>query len=163
MNISKKINHVPPIVWRDPLVFIACGFGVGAMPILPGTCGTLLGVVFFLLLSKLSLLWYCVVAIWFFIVGIFLCDFANKRFGTDDHPAAVWDEIASFLFVMIAIPHTAYFLWGGFFLFRVFDMWKPWPIRWVDKHIHGGIGVMLDDLLAAIFSWLILFTLSKWL
>ena len=163
MSILHKINKVPRSVWTDPWQFIACGFGVGAMPWLPGTFGTLVGVVVYLMLSQLSLLAYCIITLVLFILGVILCDLTNRRFGTQDHPAAVWDEIVGFLFVMIAVPKTWYFILIGFVLFRVFDMWKPWPIRWFDEHLHGGFGVMFDDVVAALFSWVILMIIATFI
>ena len=97
------------------------------------------------------------------MLGVYLCGKTNRDFGTDDHPAAVWDEIATFPIVMIVIPLTWYYLLLGFLLFRIFDIWKPWPIRWIDKNIHGGIGVMLDDVLAAVFAWVLLYLVSRFL
>lgn len=143
-------------IWENPIHFVACGFGIGALPVMPGTFGTLGGVVLYLILSRLPLWAYIVVAMVLLIVGFLICDITNRDFGTDDHPAAVWDEIIGFLFVMIAVPKTWYFVLIGFVLFRIFDIWKPWPIRWIDRNIHGGIGVMLDDVVAAAFSLIIL-------
>lgn len=143
-------------IWENPIHFIACGFGIGAMPWAPGTFGTLGGVILYLILSKLALWAYILVAFLLLIVGFVICDITNRDFGTDDHPAAVWDEIVGFLFVMITVPKTWYFIVIGFVLFRIFDIWKPWPIRWIDRNIHGGVGVMLDDWVAAIFSWIVL-------
>lgn len=144
-------------VWRNPIHFVACGFGVGTLPWMPGTFGTIVGVVLYLMLAKLSLIPYLLITFILLVAGVYLCGRVNRDFGTDDHPAAVWDEIASFPVVMIAIPCQWYFILIGFILFRIFDIWKPWPIRWVDKNIHGGIGVMLDDVIAALFSWVILY------
>jgi phosphatidylglycerophosphatase A len=144
-------------IWQNPIHFIACGFGLGAIPIMPGTFGTLFGVLVYLMLDRLPLIAYLIITLVLIVLGVFLCGRTNRDFGVDDHPAAVWDEIASFPIVMIAIPFQWYYLWLGFILFRLFDIWKPWPIRWVDKNIHSGIGVMLDDVIAAIFSWVVLY------
>lgn len=156
--MSIKIDTQPDLrsIWQNPIHFIACGFGLGALPIMPGTFGTLGGVVLYLMLSRLPLWAYIVVAVVLLIIGFFICDITNRDFGTDDHPAAVWDEVVGFLFVMLAVPKTWYFILIGFGLFRLFDIWKPWPIRWLDRNIHGGVGVMLDDVVAAIFSLIIL-------
>lgn len=154
MNIF-KINTVPRSVWTNPIHFIACGFGIGAMPIAPGTFGTLIGVVFYLMLAHLSLPAYLLITIVLFIIGVFITDITNRDFGTHDHPAPVWDEIVGFLFVMIALPNRWYFILLGFILFRIFDVWKPWPIKWVE-HLPGGLGVMADDFVAAIYAWILL-------
>ena len=156
MNIFQKRNKVPHSIWTHPIHFVACGFGVGAVPWMPGTFGTLVGVVFYLILSRFSWITYSVIAVALFIVGIIICDRTNRDFGTVDHSAAVWDEIVGFLFVMILVPRTWYFVLVGFVLFRFFDILKPWPIKIVEHRLPGGLGVMCDDLLAALYSWVLL-------
>lgn len=151
-----KRNIVPKSVWTNPIHFVACGFGVGAVPWMPGTFGTVVGVLFYLILSPLVWWIYLIITLLLFFIGIVICGITNRDFGTPDHPAAVWDEIVGFLFVMIAVPRVWYFIVIGFILFRIFDIWKPGPIRWADRHVHGGLGVMLDDVIAAFFSWIIL-------
>lgn len=138
--------------WRDPIHFLTCGFGLGLLP-MPGTFGTLLGALVAWGLHFLSLWIYIGITIVLCVLGIFLCAKVNRDLNTDDHPAAVWDEIATFPIVMIAVPFTWINLLIGFLLFRFFDIVKPGPIGWVDEHIHGGIGVMLDDVVAALASW----------
>jgi len=159
----KKItrNKLPGSVWTNPLHFIGCGFGVGAVPWMPGTFGTLVGVVAVLLMRPLSLWAYIAVTTALVLVGIYLCHVTNRDFGTHDHSGVVWDEIATFPIVMIAIPKTGYWLLAGFVLFRIFDIWKPWPISWLDREVHGGLGVMIDDVVAAIFAWAPLFIVYK--
>ena len=156
MNKYKDRKPVPRSVWTNPIHFVACGFGVGTIPWMPGTFGTLVGVALYLVLSPLPIWAYVLITAVLIVIGVFICDITNRDFGTDDHPAAVWDEIATFLIVMIAVPKTWYFILIGFLLFRFFDIVKPWPIGWIDKNIHGGVGVMLDDVVAALFSWAIL-------
>lgn len=156
MSILKKRNSVPQSMWRSPLEFIACGFGVGAMPWIPGTFGTLVGIIFYLLLRQLPLLIYCIITLFFLFVGVVVSGVTNRRFGTEDHSAIVFDEIVGFLIVMISIPKKNYFILAGFFLFRIFDIWKPWPIRWLEKNTKGGWGVMVDDIAAAFYAWIIL-------
>jgi len=102
-------------------------------------------------------MWFYIgICVVLFLWGIYCCDITNRAFGTDDHPAAIFDEIATFPVAMIAIPITWYFLLIAFLLFRFFDIVKPWPIGWVDKNIHGGFGVMLDDLLAAFATLIVM-------
>ena len=156
MPMNPKDNILPQSIWQNPIHFIACGFGVGAIPLMPGTFGTLVGIMWYLVLYRLPLWAYLWVAILCLLTGFIICDITSRKLGTDDHPAIVWDEIVGFLFTMIAIPPTWYFILTGFLLFRLFDIWKPWPIRWVDRHIHGGVGVMLDDLVAALFALVVL-------
>ena len=157
MLIPKKYKQpAPHSIWRNPLHFIACGFGIGAIPFFPGTFGTMLGIPIAFILSHHSIFFYGAVCFILFCLGIYLCDITNRDFGTTDHPAAVFDELATFPIVMMGIPFHWYFLLIGFCLFRFFDIVKPWPISWVDNNIHNGFGVMFDDLLAALFSGLLL-------
>lgn len=145
------------LIWTNPVVFIACGFGIGQLPTMPGTYATIAAIPLCLLLGQLPLLWHALTLLWLIVSGIWLCGYANRCFGTDDHPAAVWDEICCFPVVMFAVPNTAALFVLGILLFRVLDIWKPGPIGWIDKHIHGGIGVILDDLVAALLAAVIVF------
>lgn len=147
-------------VWENPWHFIACGFGVGTIPVMPGTFGSLVGVLVYLILRQYSLVVYLSSVFVLLGFGVYLCGRVNRDLGTDDHPAAVWDEIAAFPLVMVGIPATWQTLLLGFVLFRLFDIWKPQPIRWLDRHVHGGIGVMIDDVAAALLAWLVLFLLA---
>jgi len=152
-------QKLPRSVWTNPIHFIACGFGIGALPIMPGTYATIAAIPLYLMLVKLPLLAYITITIALNALGVWLCGKTNRDFGTEDHPAAVWDEIAAFLIVMIGVPITWYYIALGVALFRLFDIWKPGPIGWVDRNMHGGIGVMLDDILAALLSLAILQTI----
>ncbi len=153
-----KKKHLPRTIWTNPLHFIACGFGAGAIPFAPGTFGTLVAIPVYLLLRELPAPFYLLMCLIAFVIGIWLCHVTAKAFGVADHPAIVWDEIVGLWLTLWLAPTHLNWLWIliGFGLFRLFDIWKPWPIGWVDKHIHGGLGIMLDDLLAAIFAWLCL-------
>lgn len=152
MNTFKRER----IIWTDPWVFIACGCGLGTLPLMPGTYATIAAAFLYFLLVKLPLLYYIIIVVLLNAAGVWLCGRANKAFGTDDHPAAVWDEIAAFPIALIAIPLTWYYVLLAIALFRAFDILKPGPIGWIDKNIHGGFGVMLDDIVAAIASLVIL-------
>lgn len=143
-------------IWTNPVHFIACGFGLGASPIAPGTVGTLGAIPLVLILSQLSAFFYALICLILIIIGVFLCEKTNKDFGTNDHPAAVYDEIATFPLALFLIPVSIGTLIAAFALFRFFDIVKPGPIGWVDEHVHGGFGVMLDDCLAAIATCLVL-------
>ena len=159
MNLRKYQKNVcrpPHTIWTNPIHFIACGFGFGTFPFFPGTIGTLVAIPLILFLSHTPLWFYLFICAALFLIGIYVCGITNRDFKTDDHPAAVIDEIATFPVVMILVPITWYYLLIGFCLFRFFDIVKPWPIRWIDKNVHGGFGVMLDDLLAAFCSLIIL-------
>lgn len=152
MNTSNKLNSV----WKNPIHFLAAGFGSGLLPKMPGTWGTVAAVPIYLLLAKLSFPIYLLILLIIFLAGIWLCDVTAKDWGLHDHPVIVWDEIAGYLLTMLAVPNEWTWIAVGFILFRVFDIWKPWPIKWLDQKIKGGLGIMLDDMAAAFFSWIIL-------
>ena len=160
--IFKKLRQkhpyqkTPRSVWTNPIHFISCGFGIGAIPFMPGTFGTLAAVPFYLIAVQWHISIYLAITLLLNVAGVYLCHVTNIAFKTEDHPAAVWDEIAAFFIVMIALPPTWPYILGGFILFRLFDIVKPEPIGWIDRNIHGGIGVMLDDIVAAIVSCAIL-------
>ena len=156
MNIFKKRNEAPCSVWTNPIHFMACGFGAGAIPWMPGTFGSVLGVIFYLFLSRFPLIIYVVSVVVLFVIGVILCDITGRDFGVVDHSAIVWDEIVGFLLVMIAVPRAGYFIVIGFILFRLFDIAKPWPIKQAERRFRGGFGVMFDDFLAAVYSWILL-------
>jgi phosphatidylglycerophosphatase A len=146
----------PPSIWRNPVHFLAFGFGSGAMPWAPGTFGTLVAVPLYWMLAALPLWLYLVCTVLLFVIGVWLCGVTSRDLGVHDHSGIVWDEIVGFLVTMIAVPKSAVWIIAGFILFRLFDIWKPWPIRWVDRQVGGGFGIMLDDLLAGCYSLLVL-------
>jgi len=139
-----------------PLDFLALGFGSGLVPHAPGTAGTLVAVPLYLLLQPLPPAWYLPLLGVLFVAGIPLCAHTAARLGVHDHPAIVWDEVVGYLVTMAFAPAGWQWAVTGFVLFRIFDIVKPWPIRWCDKHVHGGLGIMLDDLLAGVFAAVVL-------
>ncbi len=142
-----------PRVWSDPIHFLAFGFGSGLAPKAPGTFGTVAAIPVYLLLSLLaSLPVYLVVTALFSVVGIWICGKASKDLGVHDHSGIVWDEIVGYLITMILVPVTWYWILVGFVLFRFFDILKPWPISILDKKVSGGFGIMVDDIVAGLFS-----------
>jgi phosphatidylglycerophosphatase A len=142
---------------------LAFGFGAGCSPKAPGTMGTLLAVGLYLPLSLLSPEVYLGVLAMVVLGGIWLCGSAAEDLGVHDHPGIVWDEIAGFLLTMVAAPPGWYWVVIGFLLFRLFDIWKPWPIRWLDRAIGGGLGIMLDDIVAGLFAAACLQGMAYWL
>ena len=137
---------------RNPIHFLALGFGTGLAPKAPGTVGTLAALPLYLLFVPLPLWGYLLATLVVVLVGIPICDRAARDFGVHDHPAIVWDEVAGFLITMIAAPVGVVWLILGFVLFRFFDVLKPWPIRWLDRRVGGGFGIMVDDVLAGLFA-----------
>ncbi len=145
----------------DPVHFLALGFGSGLAPRAPGTFGTLAAIPVYLLLAGLPLWGYLVVTAIVCTAGIWICDRAARDFGVHDHPAIVWDEIAGFLVTMIAAPAGLIWIAAGFLLFRFFDIVKPWPIGLLDRRVQGGLGIMLDDLLAGVYAAIVLQILAR--
>lgn len=145
--------------------WIATGFGAGLVPRAPGTFASLLALLPWLALRALPLEWYIVALIIAFAIGVWACGVAGARIGVDDHRALVWDEFVGQWIALCALPFawpssswpwmTASML-AGFVLFRLFDIWKPGPIRLADRRVHGGLGVMLDDALAGILTLIVL-------
>ena len=146
---------------KNPLHLLAFGFGSGLAPFAPGTFGTVVGVGLYWLLAGLSLPYYLLVLVVVSVAGIWICDRTAKDLNTHDHPGIVWDEIAGYLVTMIAAPAGWQWMLIGFLLFRFFDVLKPWPISWLDRRVEGGLGIMVDDLLAGVFSLVLLQLLSR--
>ena len=140
----------------DPVQFLALGFGSGLSPKAPGTFGTLAAIPVFLLLSQLPVSQYMAVLSVMALFGIHICGYTAKAVGVDDHPAIVWDEIVGFMITMILVPVSVTTIVVGFALFRFFDIVKPWPISAVDKKIHSGFGIMLDDIIAGIMAFAVM-------
>ena len=147
---------------RNPNHFFAFGFGSGLAPKAPGTFGTLAAIPFFLLLQYLSWPIYLSWLLITFALGVLWCDRSSKQLGVHDHGGIVWDEFVGFWVTMFMAP--AGWLWVviGFVLFRLFDIVKPWPINWLDKKVHGGFGIMIDDVLAGIYAFLCLQLIAWW-
>ena len=153
---TRKTAPIPPALWRNPLCMVALGFGAGALPRAPGTWGTLAAVPIYLLLSRLALSQYLLLLTVLFLAGVWICGITVRKLGVQDHAAIVWDEMVGFWVSMAAAPPGWMWLLTGFVLFRLFDIWKPWPIAWLDRRIAGGLGVMADDLVAGLYAALCL-------
>lgn len=143
-------------VFQHPLHFIAFGFGSGLLPKMPGTWGTLAAIPLYLLIANYPLWLYSLLTLLLIIFSIYISGVTARDIGVHDHPGIVIDEIVGFLLTMLALPVNWLWISAGFILFRIFDIWKPWPIRWVDRQVKGGVGIVVDDLLAAVYAWLIL-------
>ena len=134
--------------WYHPVHFLAYGFGSGLVPKAPGTFGSLAAFVLIWPLATLGLHWYLLATVLACVVGISICRYTAEKLGVHDHGAIVWDEVAGMLIAFIAIPLSWDTLLLGFVLFRILDISKPSLIGVVDKRFYGGLGIMLDDLLA---------------
>ncbi len=140
---------------KHPAYLLALGFGSGLSPKAPGTVGTLAALPLFLVLMYLPFWYYVSLVVIAFFVGIYVCDITAKYLQVHDHPAIVWDEFVGLwitLLPLLATDVSWLNVLYGFILFRVFDILKPWPINCLDKHVHGGLGIMLDDVLAGVFA-----------
>ena len=138
---------------KHPAHFLALGFGAGLAARAPGTWGTLVALPFYLLALALGgAMAVMLIGIVFFVVGIWASALAGRALGVADHGSIVIDEIAAFLLVLAFTPATWLWVALAFALFRMFDIFKPWPIHIADKHIKGGFGVMFDDILAATYA-----------
>jgi phosphatidylglycerophosphatase A len=169
MNISDNTRVGPGWIepdWRlllsHPAHLVSFGFGSGLARIAPGTFGTLVGFpLYWLLAPLLPDLYFMLVLVLAFAIGVWLCDITGKALGVPDYGGIVWDEIVSFMLVLFFTPHGWYWSLLAFVLFRIFDIVKPPPIRYFDSNWHGGLGVMFDDLLAAGYTLMCLALLKS--
>lgn len=150
-----------PKLMRDPVHLFAFGFGSGLSPWAPGTFGTLIAIPIVLFVMQFGFVAHLAFAVLAAIFGIYLCGESARRLGVHDHPGIVWDEITGFAVTMLTVPADLYSVVAGFALFRLFDIWKPWPIRVADHRLHGGLGIMLDDVIAGIFAAAILLGIQR--
>ena len=144
-------------MWRQPAHIIALGAGAGLAPAAPGTVGTLLAFPLYWLLAAFSTSTMALILLGAaFLLGIWACGATGRALGVADHGAMVWDEIVAFAVVLVFTPHGWQWQLGAFLLFRFFDIVKPPPIRYFDRRLKNGFGVMFDDLLAAGYTLLVL-------
>jgi phosphatidylglycerophosphatase A len=137
---------------RNPVHVLAFGFGSGLSPRAPGTAGTALALVLYLPMISLAWPFYLLLLIVSTLAGIWLCGKTSRDLGVHDHGGIVWDEFVGFWITMFMAPAGWLWLVYGFLLFRLLDIVKPWPIKWIDKKVTGGLGIMLDDVLAGIMA-----------
>ncbi|MEW6331025.1 MAG: phosphatidylglycerophosphatase A [Pseudomonadota bacterium] len=145
MTVLRKLVH-----------FLAFGFGAGKAPVAPGTFGTLAAIPLYLLLMYLPWPLYAAIVLGMFALGVWLCQVTERDLGVHDHPGIVWDEIVGYLITMFMAPAGWVWIVAGFVLFRLFDIWKPFPIRQLERRIQGGFGNMLDDALAGFYALAVL-------
>jgi phosphatidylglycerophosphatase A len=141
-----------PDLLRNPMQFLAFGFGSGLSPKAPGTAGTLVAVPIYLLIADLSLLHYTLFIAVTSLLGIWICGVASRQLKVHDHPGIVWDEFVGYWITMWAVPADWTWIIAGFVAFRVFDIVKPWPVSVLDKRVGGGLGIMVDDMLAGVMA-----------
>ena len=141
---------------RRLVLFFATGCGSGYVPVAPGTAGTAAGVVLFFILSPLSLSLYLLTTVAFIFIAIWFAHQAAVLLQMKDPSPVVIDEIAGYLVTMASFPFTWQYVAAGFFLFRLFDIIKPFPAGWIDRNVAGGYGIVLDDVAAGIYANIVL-------
>jgi len=143
--------------------WLATGFGTGYAPYAPGTAGTLLAVPIYLAAASLPVAYYLALVAGMYLLGVRACDQVARAAGARDPQFIVWDEVVGFLVAMTAAPTGWAWIAAGFVLFRAFDILKPWPVGWLDRHVGGGAGIMADDAAAGIYALVLLQACAWWI
>ncbi len=153
-----KLKRTPPPLKHlaHPWHFLSFGFGSGYSPWAPGTAGTAAAIPIFYFMANLSSQIYLLLVLAMLLLGFYVCGYTTRAMGKHDHSAIVWDEIVGYLITMFSIPHSWQWMLVGFFVFRFFDVLKPWPINVIDRRIEGGVGIMLDDVLAGVYGLMVM-------
>ncbi len=143
-------------VWKYPVHWLAYGFGTGLSPFAPGTFGSLVGVALFWFMASMPAIPYAIVVAVMFVAGIFICGQTAHDVGAVDPGFIVYDEVVGFLVAMYLLPTEWRWVVGGFVVYRVFDIWKPFPIHWVEDKLGLGSGIMTDDVISGIYTFIVL-------
>ncbi|MBT8048800.1 MAG: phosphatidylglycerophosphatase A [Xanthomonadales bacterium] len=163
----KKLIDQDPLVRRvalsTPAGFLAFGFGSGLFRHAPGTMGTVAAIPFALVLKILPETVFWIVLASTFLAGIHICGVSSKRLGRHDPGGIVWDEMVAYWLTVAFLPMSWGWWLAAFLLFRFFDIVKPWPIRQLEKRFGGGLGIMLDDVIAAVFAMVILAAAARFI
>ena len=149
-------TKIPVSLLKNPVHLLSVGLGSGLATKAPGTFGTLAALPFWFLLQYLSPANYMVALLIAFAAGVYFCGETAKALGVHDHGGIVWDEFVGLWIALFLVPPNIFWVALGFGLFRLFDIWKPWPIRVLDAKVHGGLGIMIDDVLAGVYAFLVL-------
>ena len=161
--MSRRVPGAARRLLRHPAGWIATGFGSGLAPVAPGTVGSLAALLPWLALRELPLPAYLAVLLLAFVLGVWACDWTIRRLGVEDPGLVVWDEFVGIWITLAALPEHWAFIVAGFALFRLFDIAKPWPVGWADRRIKGGLGTMVDDVLAGLYALAAVQVLAWWL
>lgn len=158
---SERAPRLHPRLLRDPVHFFALGFGAGLSPRAPGTIGTLVAAPMIMFIGSFGWVALAVATVVMTVSGVYLCGKSATKLGVHDHPGIVWDEFTGYAITMLFVPMSWKWLIAGFVLFRFFDIAKPWPIREADHSLRGGLGIMLDDMIAGAFAGGLLYALAR--
>jgi|APSaa5957512535_1039671.scaffolds.fasta_scaffold25778_1 phosphatidylglycerophosphatase A len=148
-------EKISPKLLYNPICFIALVGGAGLFRRAPGTLSSIVGlVIYWFVLSHFPIRAYVAVILISCIIGIAVCHYAAEKIGKHDHSGIGWDEVVGMWVTMTAVTDEMMWLWVmvGFVLFRLFDIYKPYPISYIDRHLKGGLGIMLDDIVAGVLS-----------
>jgi phosphatidylglycerophosphatase A len=156
ITLSADRGKTREVALATPTGFLAFGLGSGLSPVAPGTAGSVAALVPAVALAALPLWAGLLIVALAFVLGCYLCGVTSRRLGMHDHGGIVWDEFVGLWLVLLLIPFQPIWWLAGFVLFRLFDILKPWPIRWLDRRVEGGFGIMVDDLLAAVYALAVL-------
>jgi len=141
----------------NPIHMLAFGLGSGLAPKAPGTFGTLAALpIYWRLLADLAPWVFALITLLTFVLGVYVCEKTSQDLGVHDHGGIVIDEWVGMWITLFLLPKSLFWLALAFVLFRFFDIIKPWPIKWLDQHVKGGFGIMIDDVLAGVMAWLVL-------
>ncbi len=163
MNNGNSRPFDKAFLLSHPAHFIAAGFGSGLAPVAPGTFGTLAALPAWLLILQVGFAWQLIIIALAFVLGIWVCEKACSNLGVHDHGSIVWDEFVGLWITLVFVPFSWLNLLLGFALFRLFDVLKPFPIGWFDRRVEGGLGVMLDDVIAGLLAGCCLFVINYFL
>ncbi len=160
MSLFEQDSELRRVAWRTPAGFLAIGFGAGLARYAPGTMGTLVAIPLGLLLKLLPpALFWAVLAV-LFLVGISLCGAASRMLRRHDPGNIVWDEMVGYWLTVAFVPVSWVWWLAAFVAFRLFDILKPWPIRQLERYFGGGLGIMLDDVVAAVYAMAVLWAVG---
>lgn len=157
------INKTTQVAMGSVSGFLAFGFGSGLAPKAPGTWGTLAALPFLFLWQLLPWPAYLLLLLLSFLLGVYVCESATRKLGVHDHGGIVWDEFVGLWLTFFMVDLSWQSVAIGFVLFRIFDILKPFPIKWLDKKVKGGFGIMIDDVLAGVFAGVFLHILMHYI
>ena len=140
-------------VWKYPVHLLAYGFGTGFAPVAPGTFGSLVGIAFYRVMSRMRPLHYLGITSILWVIGIPICEQTAADVGSHDPSVIVWDEIVGCLVAMYRLPRSWGWLVTAFLVYRLFDVWKPYPIGVAEDLFRVGFSIMADDVVAGAYTW----------